>query len=169
MQVLVSVVRVTLLPQPVVAKVLTILSSLGLVADTRGPSGGDWLKRPPEAISLLDIVEEFERSDAQSMCPFGPNWCGHGDPCPMHDSLLRMGQQWMAYLRETSLSVFPRKRRQKLVRLRVSANGEFDAGEYQYHSERRAQLSTTGFNAAPVCAKPASRDNSEQQPRQSGR
>jgi Rrf2 family protein len=97
------------LPQPVVAKVLTIVSSLGLVDGTRGPGGGYWLKRAPEKISLLDIVEEFERSDAQIMCPFGPNWCGHGDPCPMHDSLLRMDQQWMAYLRETSLSVFQKK------------------------------------------------------------
>jgi Rrf2 family iron-sulfur cluster assembly transcriptional regulator len=97
------------LPQPVVAKVLTIVSSLGLVDGTRGPGGGYWLKRPPEKISLLDIVEEFERSDAQIMCPFGPNWCGHGEPCPMHDSLLRMDQQWMAYLRETSLSVFQKK------------------------------------------------------------
>jgi Rrf2 family protein len=97
------------LPQPVVAKVLTILSSLGLVDGTRGPGGGYWLKRPPEKISLLDIVEEFERSDAQIMCPFGPHWCGHGEPCPMHDSLLRMDQQWMAYLRETSLSVFQKK------------------------------------------------------------
>lgn len=97
------------LPQPVVAKVLTIVSSLGLVDGTRGPGGGYWLKRPPEKISLLDIVEEFERQDSQIMCPFGPNWCGHGDPCPMHDSLLRMDQQWMAYLRETSLSVFQKK------------------------------------------------------------
>ena len=97
------------LPQPVVAKVLTIVSSLGLVDGTRGPGGGYWLKRPPEKISLLDIVEEFERSDAQVMCPFGPNWCGHGEPCPMHDSLLRMDQQWMDYMRQTSLSVFQKK------------------------------------------------------------
>ncbi|MCS6243099.1 MAG: Rrf2 family transcriptional regulator [Opitutus sp.] len=97
------------LPQPVVAKVLTILSSLGLVDGTRGPGGGYWLKRTPDKISLLDIVEEFERSDAQIMCPFGPNWCGHGAPCPMHDSLLRMDQQWMTYMRETTLSVFYQK------------------------------------------------------------
>ena len=97
------------LPQPVVAKVLTIVSSLGLVDGTRGPGGGYWLKRTPEKISLLDIVEEFERSDAQIMCPFGPNWCGHGEPCPMHDTLLRMDLEWMSYMRETTLSVFQKK------------------------------------------------------------
>lgn len=94
------------LPQPVVAKVLTIVSSLGLVDGTRGPGGGYWLKRPPQDISLLDIAEEFERQDAQIMCPFGPNWCGKGAPCPMHDSLVRFDANWTTYLRDTRLSVF---------------------------------------------------------------
>ena len=96
------------LPQPVVAKVLTIVSSLGLVDGTRGPGGGYWLKRPPAEISLLDIVEEFERQDARVMCPFGPNWCGKGEPCPMHDELARVDEAWTRYLRETTLAVFQR-------------------------------------------------------------
>lgn len=96
------------LPQPVVAKVLTIVSSLGLVDGTRGPGGGYWLKKPPAEISLLDIVEEFERQDSGIMCPFGPGWCGHGAPCPMHDALAGMDAQWMAYLRTTTLAVFVR-------------------------------------------------------------
>lgn len=53
------------LSQPVVAKVLTIGSSLGLVEGTRGPGGGYWLKRPPGETSLLDIAGEFERQDAR--------------------------------------------------------------------------------------------------------
>ena len=96
------------LPQPVVAKVLTIVSSLGLVDGTRGPGGGYWLKRPPAEISLLDIVEEFERQDARVMCPFGPNWCGKGEPCPMHAELVRVDESWTRYLRDTTLAVFQR-------------------------------------------------------------
>ncbi|MFA6961914.1 MAG: Rrf2 family transcriptional regulator [Opitutaceae bacterium] len=94
------------LPQPVVAKVLTIVSSLGLVDGTRGPGGGYWLKKEPDKITLLDIVEEFERQDDRIMCPFGPNWCGKGEPCPMHDSLLAIDANWTAYLKGTRLSVF---------------------------------------------------------------
>lgn len=96
------------LPQPVVAKVLTIVSSLGLVDGTRGPGGGYWLKRPPAEIALIDIVEEFERQDARVMCPFGPNWCGQGEPCPMHNELVRLDEDWTRYLRETTLAVFQR-------------------------------------------------------------
>lgn len=94
------------LPQPVVAKVLTIVSSLGLVDGTRGPGGGYWLKRPPTHITLLEIVEEFERQDSVIMCPFGPSWCGHGKPCPMHDTLVEMDEQWTNYLRTTTLAIF---------------------------------------------------------------
>ena len=94
------------LPQPIVAKVLTIVSSLGLVDGTRGPGGGYWLKKAPAEISLFDIVEEFERQDSGIMCPFGPHWCGHGDPCPMHEALVRMAAEWTHYLKSTRLSVF---------------------------------------------------------------
>ncbi len=94
------------LPQPVVAKVLTIVSSLGLVDGTRGPGGGYWLKRPPAKITLLEIVQKFERQDAGIMCPFGPGWCGTGDPCPMHDSLVQMDERWTKYLRTTTLAIF---------------------------------------------------------------
>lgn len=94
------------LPKPVVAKVLTVLSSVGLVDGVRGPGGGYWLKREPSEISLLDIVREFERADAGIMCPFGPTWCGNGEPCPMHDSLTRIAAEWEAYLSTTRLAVF---------------------------------------------------------------
>ena len=88
------------------AKVLTTLSSLGLVDGTRGPGGGYWLKRPPDEITLLDVVSEFERTDAGIMCPFGPNWCGSGDPCPMHDSIVRISAEWTDYLNDTTLNIF---------------------------------------------------------------
>ncbi len=97
------------LPRPVVAKVLTIVSSLGLVDGTRGPGGGYWLKKAPSEISLWEIVAEFERADAGIMCPFGPTWCGRGDPCPMHDAIARMGMEWSGYLKGTTLAVFQRR------------------------------------------------------------
>jgi Rrf2 family iron-sulfur cluster assembly transcriptional regulator len=94
------------LPQPVVAKVLTTLSALGVVDGSRGPGGGYWLARSPDRISLYEIVAEFERLEDRVMCPFGPDWCGQGDPCPMHDTLVRFDQDWETYLRQTHLDVF---------------------------------------------------------------
>ena len=95
------------LAQTLVAKLLTILSQAGLVTGSRGPGGGYRLSRPPTKISLHDIVAVFERPGDQTICPFGPNWCGAHDPCPLHNDYVRFAEQFTAYLRRTKLSVFP--------------------------------------------------------------
>jgi len=97
------------LPQPLVAKVLTILSTAGLVDGTRGPGGGYWLALTPAEIPLQRVVAIFEKNDKTVMCPFGPNWCGSGDPCPMHDAIVNMTAEWELYLRKTTLDIFMRE------------------------------------------------------------
>ena len=76
-----------------VAKILTLLSSAGLVIGRPGPSGGYQLARPAGEITLLDVVKIFEDPKDRVMCPFGPNWCGVGPNCPLHNTLLEMHQQ----------------------------------------------------------------------------
>jgi Rrf2 family protein len=44
------------IPQRFLVQILLQLKGAGLVASTRGTSGGYQLTRPPEAISLLDII-----------------------------------------------------------------------------------------------------------------
>jgi Rrf2 family protein len=97
-------------PQTMVAKVLTTLSMAGLVNGTRGPGGGYWLARSPQDISLANIVENFERDDAEMMCPFGPGWCGKGAPCPLHDRIAAFQKDWDDYLNNTTLAVFVKNR-----------------------------------------------------------
>ncbi|MGJ8639474.1 MAG: RrF2 family transcriptional regulator [Opitutaceae bacterium] len=94
------------LPKPLVAKLLVVLSQAGLVDGTRGPGGGYWLKREPSQISLSDIVVQFEKSDDRLQCPFGPGWCGHGDPCPLHAQLVEIDDQMTHFLQSTTLDVF---------------------------------------------------------------
>lgn len=98
------------LPQPLVAKLLTTLSTSGLVAGTRGPGGGYWLAKAPSRITLADIAELFEKENEGIMCPFGPGWCGKGEPCPLHDELAAMNEQWETFMRKTTLAVFLEKK-----------------------------------------------------------
>jgi Rrf2 family transcriptional regulator, iron-sulfur cluster assembly transcription factor len=79
--------------QQLIAKVLTMLSRAGLVEGTRGPSGGYRLARPAAEITLLDVVKVFENPEDRVMCPFGPNWCGTGPHCPLHDTFAAMHQK----------------------------------------------------------------------------
>lgn len=94
------------LPRPVVAKVLAQLSLHGITTGTTGPTGGYRLARDPKDISLFDIVEAFERIDVRPMCPFGPDWCGHGEPCPLHDSITAAVDQVALFLKTQNLGPF---------------------------------------------------------------
>lgn len=94
------------LPKPLVAKVLTVLSTAGLVNGTRGPGGGYWLARAPAEITLAEIVQSFEREGRVPLCPFGPGWCGSGHPCPVHESFATLQQDWSGFLERTTLAVF---------------------------------------------------------------
>lgn len=98
------------LSQALVAKILVVLSQAGLVDGTRGPGGGYWLAKDPAEILLHDIVSQFEKKEDRTMCPFGPGWCGHEEPCPLHDQLVELDSQLVDFLSETSLAVFQQKK-----------------------------------------------------------
>ncbi|HVK16394.1 MAG TPA: Rrf2 family transcriptional regulator, partial [Fimbriiglobus sp.] len=87
------------LPQPVVAKILTILSQAGVVNGSPGPGGGYWLACPPEEVTLYDVVALFERVDQNVSCPFGPEYCGTGPHCPLHLDMLKVREQMVTFLK----------------------------------------------------------------------
>lgn len=63
------------------------------------------MAKPPAEISLMDVVELFER-ESEGMCPYGPGWCGHNDPCPLHDTISAMNQNIEDFLRNTNFEAF---------------------------------------------------------------
>ncbi len=92
--------------QPLTAKLLTQLAAAGLVSGQPGPGGGYTLARPAETINLASIIRIFEQTELPSLCPFGPDWCGHGDPCPLHDAIGLMVESNRRFIEETTLAVF---------------------------------------------------------------
>ena len=94
------------LSKPLVAKILTVLSQQQLVRGSPGPGGGYQLARPANEINLLEIVKLFENPRTEKCCPYGPNWCGEEDPCPLHDDLVAMFGYFENYLRSTTLTAF---------------------------------------------------------------
>jgi Rrf2 family transcriptional regulator, iron-sulfur cluster assembly transcription factor len=94
------------LSQPLVAKVLTVLSQAGFVHGTRGPGGGYRLAREPGSITLFEVVDLFEGHRDPSTCPFGPGYCGTGDPCPLHDLLTNMNDSAAEQLKGANFAAF---------------------------------------------------------------
>jgi Rrf2 family protein len=105
--------RVRKIPTALAAKLLSEAASAGLARGTTGPGGGYRLARPPEEIRLADIVGIFERGMEEYPCPFGPGWCGTGNPCPLHHDFLKLEASGRKFLEETTLEVFVKKSRAK--------------------------------------------------------
>lgn len=94
------------LSQPIVAKVLTILSQAGIVSGSPGPKGGYRLARDPGEVSLYDVVALFERLEENISCPFGPDYCGTSPQCPLHSDMVKMREQVLAYLKTSTFARF---------------------------------------------------------------
>jgi Rrf2 family iron-sulfur cluster assembly transcriptional regulator len=97
------------MPQALAAKLLSEASGAGLVIGTTGPGGGYRLAKEPVEIKLADIVWIYERKQDEYPCPFGPGWCGTGNPCPLHNSFVALEEQATKFLEETTLAVFEGK------------------------------------------------------------
>lgn len=75
-----------LIPRALVRRVVTRLSTAGLIITARGSDGGISLARPPGEISLLEVVEAFEGPVALNICTVEPEACPLMPACTVHDA-----------------------------------------------------------------------------------
>lgn len=60
------------LPSTVVAKVFQRLVRAGIAVGTRGLGGGYRLAKRPSRVTVLDVVQVFERARSEDVSPFDP-------------------------------------------------------------------------------------------------
>jgi Rrf2 family transcriptional regulator, iron-sulfur cluster assembly transcription factor len=72
-------------PRQFLGKILHRLARLGLLDSAKGRGGGFRFLRPPEQISLAEVVESVEGKDIMGLCVLGLERCDALQPCPMHD------------------------------------------------------------------------------------
>jgi len=81
----VAISEVVKIPVPYLSKVLQSLVKGGVVASQRGLHGGFTLARPPEEISILEVVDCVDSFRRIQRCPLGiPD---HAGLCPLHRRL----------------------------------------------------------------------------------
>jgi Rrf2 family protein len=73
------------IPPTFLAKIISQLSTAGVVRATRGARGGITLARPPEEISLLEIVEAIDGPVSLNECTHNPDLCTMGDTCSVRE------------------------------------------------------------------------------------
>ena len=71
-------------PPTFLAKIFQQFSKIGLVKSFRGTGGGFMLGRPPENITLLEVVEAVEGPIIPNRCVVTPSDCGRSGYCNVH-------------------------------------------------------------------------------------
>jgi Rrf2 family protein len=103
-----QIARCSQVPRPYLAKIITTLARHGLLHARRGVRGGTVLARPPEAITLLEVVEAIEGSDWLGPCLLGLAECRDLPACPTHAFWQRTREEIRAELARTTLADYLR-------------------------------------------------------------
>ena len=101
-----EVARIRKLSQPLTAKILTKLASAGLLTGQPGPGGGYTLARNPGEITLFEVASIFGQIAPPELCPFGSGWCGHEEPCPLHDQIEAILRANIRFMHDNTLAKF---------------------------------------------------------------
>lgn len=91
-------------PQNYLGKLLQGFIQSGLVCSQKGMGGGFQLARPPEAISLFDIVELVDHVSRWEGCFMGWESCSSDNPCALHDKWAGIRDAYLSMLKDSTLA-----------------------------------------------------------------
>jgi len=94
------------IPPSFLAKIVSQLSVAGLLQTSRGARGGVSLARPPEQISLLEVVEAIDGPILLNECVAGNGACTFNDECPMQPIWRDAQKELVSRLRTTTFDSF---------------------------------------------------------------
>ena len=72
------------IPKHFLSKILQLLVREKLLYSMKGPTGGFRLTRPPDEITLIEIVDAIDGLDIFHQCGIGFKTCDDQNPCPIH-------------------------------------------------------------------------------------
>ncbi len=107
------------IPTHFLAKILQQLARKGFLRSSKGPTGGFTLRRPPDEINLLEIVDAIDGLEEYQRCLGGMAECNDDAPCGMHDSWKELRARILDYLEDTTIADVAeaqRKKREALAR-----------------------------------------------------
>jgi len=91
-------------PKNYLGKLLQILAAAGVVYSQKGLGGGFQLARPPEEITLYDVVQPIDNVEKWSRCFMGQQTCSEKTPCALHAQWESVRDGYFAMLKESTLA-----------------------------------------------------------------
>ena len=109
-------------PEHFLDQLLIALRRAGLLKSQRGPQGGHMLARPPQQISMSDVIRALDGSTAPMECLPTPSFCQLSPGCAIREVWQQVEQFAQQLLASTTLD-------QLAARHQVGAN----SGELMYY------------------------------------
>ncbi len=91
-------------PRNYLGKLLKRLAQEGLVESQKGFGGGFRLARPPERITLYNIIEPLEHVSKWNGCFLGRAKCSESEPCAVHDRWSKIRTDYLRFLESTKIA-----------------------------------------------------------------
>lgn len=91
-------------PRNYLGKLLKTLADEGLLESQKGKGGGFRLAREASRVSVFDVVEPIDHVSRWSGCFMGHIRCSDGSPCAVHARWGRVRDEYLQFLRETSVA-----------------------------------------------------------------
>lgn len=103
------------IPLRFLLKIMRTLTKAGLIKSYRGVDGGFGLAKPPEEISLLDVVTAREGPIVIHRCLAEREACSKHctHECPVHATLGRLQDELVAGLRQATFQALVEEKRKK--------------------------------------------------------
>ncbi len=92
------------IPQNYLSKILHELARDGVLTSSRGKHGGFQLAHPPDKLSLLTVVQRFDRIAEERSCLLGRPQCSDRHACAAHWRWKAVSEQVSTFFRETTVA-----------------------------------------------------------------
>ncbi len=97
-------------PQNYLGKLLQQLANEGIVTSQKGYGGGFRLARAADKIALYEIVDQIDNVSRWGSCFLTHGNCSDKRPCAVHDRWSRVREEYLDFLKSTSIADLASKR-----------------------------------------------------------
>ena len=98
-----EIAKALIIPQPFLSKILQLLVRHNILGSLKGRSGGYYLLKSANRISLLEIIKTIDGIEFIDKCSMGLNGCSDKNPCPLHDELKQIKDKFKEVFKNKSL------------------------------------------------------------------
>lgn len=131
------------LSETYLAKHLQALTNARIIESVPGPKGGYRLQRPPETITLLEVVEAIDGREPLFRCteirqqgPLAGGPAAYCRPCGIHIAMARADRAWREALRSQTLADIVAHYRQDVSQKHQQESQQWVAGRMRRTGEK---------------------------------